>query len=202
VNVAENLTVATRAATVTITSGTLSQQVTVTQAAAAPPTPPASDTPPHAASSQTWTIGSQTWSDAINIPSCNKTSFNSGSNPNFLADCRSYNNSGATYYYYSWPYVNEHKGTFCPSPWRVPSNSDFMTLAYNTTKEHLASIWGYSGYAVSSATPSSIGSAGSLWSSEANTATAAYSLYYYKNSSDVEVSTDSKGMGYPVRCVK
>jgi hypothetical protein len=47
----------------------------------------AQDTPRYAASTKTWVFGYQIWSDAIQIPSCNKSSFKvSFTEP----DCRSY----------------------------------------------------------------------------------------------------------------
>jgi hypothetical protein len=33
------------------------------------------NTPPHAASAKTWTVGEQTWSDVIHMPECNKEIF-------------------------------------------------------------------------------------------------------------------------------
>jgi hypothetical protein len=144
VNVAENLTVATRAATVTITSGTLSQQVTVTQAAAAPPTPPAAGTPPHAASTQTWTFGSQTWSDAIQILACdNNTFLFSNTEPH----CRSYTLGQDTWYYYNWPYAMANAQELCPSPWRLPTFDEVSDLGMYTDYEELIAEWGLGGAA-------------------------------------------------------
>jgi hypothetical protein len=81
--------------------------------------------PPYAASVQIWTVGSQTWSDAINDPACDHDAFtNSTSDPY----CRSYSMDGPKWYLYNWPYVNANKNTLCPSPWRVPNKNDFVEL--------------------------------------------------------------------------
>jgi uncharacterized protein (TIGR02145 family) len=116
-----------RSATVTITSGTLTQTVAVTQMLIPVPT--------YAASAQVWTIGvgidRQIWSDYINdTDRCNKEAFNGGNIYGSNPDCR---NNIAPYrgYYYTWPYVSAHADTLCPSPWRVPDRSDFAKLYRN-----------------------------------------------------------------------
>jgi hypothetical protein len=105
------------------------------------PLPPS--TPPHAASTQTWVFGTQTWSDAIHIPDCNKSSFtDSYTDPH----CRSYISGENTWYYYNWSYVNQNAATLCPSPWRVPTMDDFSTLESNTDYSTLTNEWGLGGY--------------------------------------------------------
>ena len=78
----------------------------------------AQTTPPYAASTKTWTFGEQTWSDAIHIPECNKSSF---TERYYETQCRSYTQGANTWYYYNWLYVNKHAARLCHSPWRVPS---------------------------------------------------------------------------------
>jgi uncharacterized protein (TIGR02145 family) len=96
--------------------------------------PQESDAPAHAASDKTWVIESadgsikQTWSDAIQIPECNKADFDGGVWDAPKADCRSYTYEGSTYYYYSWPYVDAFADRLCPSPWRVPAVNDVADL--------------------------------------------------------------------------
>jgi uncharacterized protein (TIGR02145 family) len=96
--------------------------------------PQDSDTPPHAASDKTWVIESadgsikQTWSDAIQIPECNKEDYDGGNWDAPKADCRSYTHEGNTYYYYSWPYVVANLSLLCPSPWRVPTREHHEDL--------------------------------------------------------------------------
>jgi uncharacterized protein (TIGR02145 family) len=85
----------------------------------------ATTTPQYAASTKTWTVGSQIWSDVINIPACDHDAY---TNSNDVPYCRSYTTSGIKWYYYNWPYVNANKNTLCPSPWRVPSREDFIAL--------------------------------------------------------------------------
>jgi uncharacterized protein (TIGR02145 family) len=114
-------------------------------------------TPQYAASTKTWTVGTQTWSDVVNIPSCNKTSYSAS---NTTADCR--NDSGyGSGYLYSWVYVTNNASALCPDEWRVPTYDDFCTLdktlrsssscgnslysVYGTT---YANEWGASGTAM------------------------------------------------------
>jgi hypothetical protein len=84
-----------------------------------------SSIPQYAASTKTWTVGSQIWSDVINIPECDHDAF---TNSNTDPYCRSYTTNGKKYYYYNWPYVNANNKTLCPSPWRVPSGDDYIAL--------------------------------------------------------------------------
>jgi uncharacterized protein (TIGR02145 family) len=138
VNVGENAALTTRTATVTLAAGTLTRTVGVTQAA----------TVFHAASTQTWTFGEQTWSDAIHCPECNKETFeDSYIDP----QCRSYTESGKTWYYYNWAYVDANKTTMCPDPWRVPSSSDISMLLSNlggseqSARDQIIADWGSGG---------------------------------------------------------
>jgi hypothetical protein len=159
------------------------------------------DAPPHAASTKTWTFGSSTlmWSDAIQIPECNKTSFDGGTAEEPKADGRSYTHEGKTYYYYSWPYVHENAAQLCPDPWRVPTEDDFEALVAAVAAAQLAAAWGYGGYVSGSSVYDA--SYGYYWSSTQNVSSSAYGLYYA--SSDLYVyGNDGKYYGFQVRCVK
>jgi hypothetical protein len=101
--------------------------------------------PPHAASTQTWTFGERIWSDAIHMPDCNKEDFDGETPDAPKPDGRSYTSGGKTYYYYSWLYVDAHKATMCPLPWRVPTSQDFDN--FTSSPEELMAAWGLSGYA-------------------------------------------------------
>jgi hypothetical protein len=85
--------------------------------------------PPPAASTMTWVIKSygvtQTWSDYINLPTCNKKDYDGGSAYISKADCR--NNPGY-YYLYSLPYVKQNADNLCPSPWRIPTKNDLRVV--------------------------------------------------------------------------
>jgi uncharacterized protein (TIGR02145 family) len=95
-------------------------------------------TPPHSASTQTWTFGNQVWSDAIQIPECNKTDFTESDE---TPDCLSYTFVETIRYYYNWSYVNANKNTLCPAPWRVPTLEDFEVLLQHTTTTTLMDAW-------------------------------------------------------------
>jgi hypothetical protein len=89
--------------------------------------------PPHAASSKTWKFGNQTWSDVIQIPECNKETFEAS-----YTTPQCYCNSG---YLYNWVYVNTNAYTLCPNPWRVPSDSDLRALIATVPYQELVEHW-------------------------------------------------------------
>jgi hypothetical protein len=191
VNVAENPTIEERTATIAFTAGKLACAVDVTQAGQAF----------YAASARTWTFGNQTWSDAIHMPECNKTSF---TNSRTVPQCRSYTSAGNIYYYYNWAYVNANKSKMCPSPWRVPTYKDFKTLKNNTTPLTLFNAWGYSGFANGNSM-GLVGLGAFYWSSTKSSNTnKAYYLDYYLDydGGDLLVADITYGSGYQVRCVK
>jgi hypothetical protein len=126
-----------RSATITIAAGTTHRTVALTQS-----TPGA---PLLAATARKWTFGTQTWSDAIQVPACAGSTFEYSTDPR----CRTYANNGSTWYYYNWPYVDAHKETMCPTPWRVPTKDDLDALyesaGGSTGYETLFQHWGYGG---------------------------------------------------------
>jgi hypothetical protein len=97
--------------------------------------------PTTAYTTTTWIIGSQTWSDRIVSSSyCTRTDNLSW---NYLTEYKVYNGR----YYYSWTCVYRFRNSFCPSPWHVPTASDFVILAGNISYLTLIDEWGYGGYA-------------------------------------------------------
>jgi uncharacterized protein (TIGR02145 family) len=88
-----------------------------------------------AVSAQTWVVGTQTWSAPLTKaqPGCTAATDLGTTNPPTSALYRSpgfYRGSG---YLYNWKCVNENSdaanpNSLCPSPWRVPTRSDFITL--------------------------------------------------------------------------
>jgi len=85
-------------------------------------------------SDRTWTIGNQTWSDAVTTTACQKQTFNGGNRAyvnnqwsyNFYSDCRS--NPGFSGNLFSWCAVVRFQDQLCPHPWRVPTVQDFVVL--------------------------------------------------------------------------
>jgi hypothetical protein len=157
------------------------------------------DTPLHAASKTTWTFGSSTltWSDVIQCPECNRPDFED----NYTEpQCCSHAEEGAeTRYYYNWAYVNANAATLCPSPWRVPTSSDFSALTSNTSYSTLINIWGYGGYAFSTAMMS-VGTSADYWSATTYDSDNAYHLKYDEDY--LYVISGLKRRGFQVRCVK
>jgi hypothetical protein len=156
-------------------------------------------TPPHAASTQTWTFGEQTWSDLIQMPDCNKADFDGGTPDESKPDGRSYTYKGKTYYYYSWPYVDANKATMCPSPWRVPTEQDLETFSNNVSAAMVINAWELSGYAMGSSMYS-VGMNSNFWSStETDNSTAVYQSF---GRGSRPTDYDNKHLGFHVRCVK
>jgi uncharacterized protein (TIGR02145 family) len=166
-----------------------------------------------AASTQTWTFGSSslTWSSAIQIPECNKDDFTGDANSQ---QCRSSTATGG--YYYNWPYVNTNKTTLCPSPWRVPTVSDFEALYAATTPEALYNTWSILGYINGSNNIAEGGITSGedsmmiYWSSQEYSDASldrAYYLYvrYKVDTNSFEGSPHDAGFktnGFPLRCVR
>ncbi|MDR2448740.1 MAG: fibrobacter succinogenes major paralogous domain-containing protein [Prevotellaceae bacterium] len=177
-------------------------------------------TPPYAASDKTWKIGDYTWSDAIHDPACNKEDFDGGGDGEApKADGRSYTFKGSTYYYYTWPYVDQRAAELCPSPWRVPTKDDFINLdkalgGDGTTRDadqmwimlNYVDSWGgaYSGYAYNAEVRNTDLYA-NYWSSSSTEFSSdtkyAYCLFF-NTSGKVSPRIDSPYDGYQVRCVK
>jgi hypothetical protein len=150
-----------------------------------------------AASTQTWTFGDQTWSDAILCPDCNKEALEDS----YTAPrCRSYTSDGKTRDYYNWAYVDANKEKMCLSPWRVPTKEDFQALRSNTTYSTLVDAWGYGGYARESSV-SGLSTYAHYWSSSENSNNTAFILFY-SESGTLGVISENKRYGYQVRCVK
>jgi uncharacterized protein YbdZ (MbtH family) len=150
---------------------------------------------PFAASTQTWTFDSQTWSDAIQIPDCNKSDFDT----NYTEPrCRSYT-LGKLRYYYNWSYVAAYAATLCPSPWQVPSQSDFNALVSATNYSTLFSEWGYGGFAYGGSM-NDVSTSAYYWSSTQIDSNRAYYLNYA--SGNLGVTSNIKNFGFQVRCVK
>jgi hypothetical protein len=152
-------------------------------------------TPPGAASTQTWTYDTQTWSDVIQISECATASFKvDGQTPS----CCSSSATGRLLYYYNWAYVNANKGKMCPSPWRVPTKGDLDGLTASATGSKVFDDWKATGAFVN-------GSLGwtaysMLWSSTEYNDTYAYymdlKIYYWDKTTEPKIS------GMPVRCIK
>jgi uncharacterized protein (TIGR02145 family) len=208
VNVADNGTIAERIANITVTAGELTETVVVRQSP---------NLPPHAASTQTWVVGEQTWSDHINIPACNKEDFDGGTADSPRADCR---NNPEYYYLYSWSYIAQNAETLCPAPWRVPTADDFCTLdktlnsasSCGTFRQGVGgdtynAEWGgtYGGFCISNGTVDYGGLYAAYWAATEHSAMYGYFLLYFTDPSGSYVAAqnyESKTYGFLVRCVK
>jgi uncharacterized protein (TIGR02145 family) len=162
-------------------------------------------TPPYAASEETWKFGDQTWSDAIHDPAYDKLDFDGGSSETPKADGRSYTYKKETFYYYSWLYVDENAKLLCPDPWRVPTKSDFEVLKDNITDiDDLYDAWGYGGYMFSTIKyydpMRDVSTHAYYWSSTKSRDDTAYSFRYGYDGLSVDHA--SPIFGLQVRCVR
>jgi uncharacterized protein (TIGR02145 family) len=173
--------------------------------------------PPDVASTNTWTVGTQIWSDALKKaqPGCSGTSnFGEGNVTNAYYYPR---DNG---YWYNWVCVNGNSNSantnsLCPSPWRVPTVWDFIALdqafggdgsnrtdniSYIST--NYISTWGgaYNGYI--SGTLVVPGSYGYYWTSTYAGDNGAYSLQFYTNGSVRPQNVYGTNRGVQVRCVR
>jgi uncharacterized protein (TIGR02145 family) len=169
-------------------------------------------TPPGAASTQTWVIGDQTWSAPLQKAQtgCKDTTY--------ISSTPSYRSSGLNIgsgYLYNGPCISNRAAELCPSPWRVPTRSDFCTLitylggtCTNGSQPGIRDIlmastgspsWGgvYGGYAANE----------NLYNTTSRAYYWAADLYYSMNiySSGFvgpQVTNSSSNIGYQVRCVR
>ncbi|MDR0334113.1 MAG: fibrobacter succinogenes major paralogous domain-containing protein [Dysgonamonadaceae bacterium] len=163
-------------------------------------------------SDKMWTVGSQTWSDAVQAANCNKPTFNGGSAGNFRADCRINPNFGV---FFSWYAVVRFAAQLCPAPWRVPTQQDFVNLDValggtgsnnqNDTiiRNRYLSDWGaaYGGVCVSGASVWSRGAWGLYWSQSEYDADYGHYLYFDTHDNIFPLGRGIKSLGLLLRCV-
>jgi hypothetical protein len=138
VTVTGNQTYNTRVAIITVTAGTESLTVPVTQ------TGVPVDPPPYAASTATMSVGNEwVWSDFIHIPGCAGAEWTvDAENPK----CTSYEFGDRTYFYYNMPYVTANAATMCPSPWHLPTRDELEFVLQYWSATEAINNWGAGGY--------------------------------------------------------
>jgi hypothetical protein len=146
----------------------------------------------------TWIIGAQIWTDRIVASPSNCTQTNNLSTSSYIsAEYKVYDGR----YYYSWNCAYNNQDAFCPSPWRLPSQSDFSTLVSNTNYTTLIiNAWGYGGYAYGSSMRD-VSTHAYYWSSMEYFSTYPYYLYYYSGNMYMRYNK-IREYGFQVRCVK
>jgi hypothetical protein len=170
--------------------------------------------PQYAASTKTWTVKSQIWSDVINVPECDHDAF---TNSNTDPYCRSYTTNGKKYYYYNWPYVDKNQNTLCPSPWRVPTVDDFIALdkafggsgenrsgvALSWITEHYIDEWGgvWAGWA-SGSSVGSVTNSGQYYTVTTRNGSQASHMEYYSSGKVTMDYWNSFSAGHLVKCVR
>jgi len=169
------------------------------------------------ATDRTWTVGSQTWSDAVTTTNCQKKSFNGSDDPkiwNYNADCRS--NPDYPGDFFSWCAVVRFQDELCPEPWRVPTHWDFISLdrtlggggryQYNSNlRQKYLNDWGghYGGYCHSGgALDMDLDSWAFYWSKSESNATSGFFLYFGHSNSVNPQRSYFKQFGLSLRCVR
>ncbi|MCL2097998.1 MAG: Ig-like domain-containing protein [Bacteroidales bacterium] len=170
------------------------------------------------ASTQTWAVGNQTWSDAVQATGCsNKTTFNGGVMGNYDADCR----NNLSYYgrgdFFSWGAVVRYRKQLCPNGWRVPTRTDFVNLdiAMGGTGTNggdsilykyvsAVSLWGgaFGGYITDINIQMLSGAGAAYWSAAEANVDQAYSLFLAPARVNPQDTYNLKNFGYALRCVR
>jgi len=167
------------------------------------------------ATDQTWTVGNQIWSDAVQATECNKVTFVGRVGDQYVADCRSNPNHKGDLF--SWVAVATFGEELCPKPWRVPTKQDFIDLDialggegiyvmhafFRNVPDKYISNWGavFGGFCESNGSLDSQGDRGIYWS-QSETGGYAYSLCVAKNFFAYPHSLEEKSKGFTLRCVK
>jgi hypothetical protein len=160
-----------------------------------PPVPPV-NTPPNAASTQTWVFGNQIWSDRIVASPSNCINTDMLSTDMYPpAEYKVYDGR----YYYNWTCAYNNRTEMCPSPWRLPSVTDFNTLASATDATTLIDAWGFGGAAEGS-DMRNVDFTASYWSATEYTIYCPYYLGYLSGHVYPEAAAN-KYYGMQVRCV-
>jgi hypothetical protein len=156
------------------------------------------DTPP-GAGTYTLTCGTRIWSGVLrnDVASCAAVSSLNTSNP----PPAQYLERGGTYgYYYNWTCVNDAKDELCPSPWRVPSGSDYNALTSCTTANVIDSQWPLNGVYTSASSAAFTGWRYYWTSDSSSTIKGCFSRD--KGSGDRGIWCDDKSWGMQIRCVR
>jgi len=167
---------------------------------------------------QEWTITgngiTQIWSDAVTATNCQKTTFAGGLGGNFNADCRS--NPSFPGDFFSWCAVVRFMDELCPSPWRVPTQQDFIDLDIamggtgnnrmdlNFVNANYITLWGgaFGGLSLSNGALTVQGNRGLYWSQAEGDATNGSNLDFRTFGELCPQCGDNKGNGFSLRCVR
>jgi hypothetical protein len=152
---------------------------------------------PHAASTQTWTYGTTTWSDVVMATpvECNLT--DAFSTTDYMdAEYQEYYG----HIYYKWSCAIAAQATLCPEPWRVPTYADLQYLRNNAGWDLIVANWGLGGvWSMAIYVPP--GKSGRLLSIDTAGGWRNYYLRWELDQSLILASSNTPGAA-EVRCVK
>jgi hypothetical protein len=154
-------------------------------------------TPPHAASTQTWTFGALTWSDRIVATpvECKLTDDLSTTDYDAL--------EYRVYYgrvYYSGNCVVAAQTTLCPEPWLVPTVNE-LSLARAAGWDRISADWGWGGLAEGGDVLGQ-GSSGRITSTSRNGRNVSYYYFRWELDGETKVTDAYAVFSTEVRCVK
>ena len=170
------------------------------------------------ATDSVWTVGSQTWSDAVSATKCQKETFEGyegwDSVNVYLADCRSNPNYKGDFF--SWEAVSQYKDVLCPDDWRVPTKEDFTNLYKalsgdgdycedcKTLCDKYINSWGgtYSGYCHSDGMLGIQGAEVYYWSLSESSSDYDNCLHFYMYGLVFPQHYGHKSNGFSLRCVR
>jgi hypothetical protein len=154
--------------------------------------------PTTAASTSTWPLGDQIWSDrVVGAPSaCTQvTQFSYATNK---AECKIFEGR----YYYSWTCVMNHKDVLCPSPWRVPELAAVQKVLDKYGHATLVKYWGTGGFFSPSQSTLVQPDGGFYWTTNAYQYGNADAFRMYFSQDDHDHNRVNRANGIQVRCVR
>lgn len=152
-----------------------------------------------------WTVGGQTWSDAVMASRCKKQEYDGGLYNDGIAkvDCRQ--NTGTYGDLFSWQAVVEHQDVLCPDDWSVPTYDDFVALneALSSSSKSYLTDWGgeYGGSVQEDGSLQFQGRSGHYWSQTpyGGTFQARFLLIMGESGN---LNPTGKHYGFVLRCLK
>lgn len=166
---------------------------------------------------ETWTVGTQTWSDAIVATRCKKDDFYGGTYgvTVYEADCAQNEPYGDMF---SWLAVETYKNVICADGWRLPTQQDFVDLdiamggdgenrAFQDVSPYLTQwggeFGGYFWYFQDNLERSYVGSYGSYWADGESSETQGFALQFGDSRNYITPRAQpDKYNGFNVRCVR
>ena len=167
------------------------------------------------ATDNTWIVGNQVWSDAVQAANCsNRILYNGGKAGNFNADCRS--NPHFSGDLFSWCAVIRFQDQLCPDGWRVPTQQDFLDLdialggngkwrrCLTTHARYVGGQWGssYSGYSDTNGRLTNLDTHVNYWTQSESNVSIGHRMSFDNTGFITPQNTSPKSLGFTLRCIQ